>query len=95
MGEDGGGGDGVGDGGEVMDGLADVLRYEVAWNALAQCVEGARTAVGGLHECLVVACVGHNHVGRGLGGHGVGERINQRCDVAGFCGDFDVASSVG
>ena len=53
------GGDGAGDGAEVVEGGAEVLGDEVGGDAGVQARQGGVEGVGGLAEGLVVAGVGH------------------------------------
>ncbi len=58
--EEGVGGDGAGDGAEVVEGLADVLGDEVGGDAVLDGVDGAAEGVGAVGEGFVVAAVGHD-----------------------------------
>lgn len=58
MGEEVGGGDGAGEGGEVVEGFADVLGYEVAGEVGAESLDGLAYGLGGGFERLVVSDVG-------------------------------------
>lgn len=71
--EDLGGGYGAGDGGEGVDGLAEVLGEEVGGEAEVYSVDQLGEGVGGFGEGGVVAGVSHNHafvVGKSGGGGG-------------------------
>ena len=50
----------LGDGAEVVEGLADVLGDEVGGDAVLDGVDGAAEGVGAVGEGFVVAAVGHD-----------------------------------
>lgn len=66
VGEDVLGGDLAGDGGEVMDGFAEVLGDEVAGNVLDYAVDDAFCRCGGLPEGFGMSDIGDEYLASGV-----------------------------
>ena len=60
--EEVGGGDGAGNGAEVVEGFADVLGYEVGGDACLYAFYGPAERCGSADERFVVACVGYHQL---------------------------------